>query len=309
MTPRCIVEVRWGKLGGEKAVIEPGKTLRVGRTSRADFEIAHDSKMSNVHFELSWDGKTCTLRDLGSMAGTELHGEKIGKEATVRHGGWIHAGETDFLIYIEGNTKAPIEDGDEEPSDDETVELSVHEIELKQAAKRSAEEAHRYLQGIAKARPLYAILDAARDERILILLREAVEQHRSLYEGTEGQAYEDVAPYIVGPLSADSRLLSCLVLEGWGKRWGLYCTSGKAPTEVRRHFRRFLMAELGERSDRVYFRFYDPWVWRMFLPMCTPKQSEDLFRDIDEVYCEGTLGEPLRFNAEAPSGVPVMAGL
>lgn len=307
MTPRCILEVRWGKLGGTKAVIEPGKSLRVGRTARADFEIPHDAKMSNVHFELSWDGKTATLRDLDSQAGTQLHGETV-KEGSVRHGGWIHAGETDFLVYIEGNTPAPSSDDedDEDSPADEPMELSANKLESKQASRRAAERALAFMRGLSAQKPLYAVLDAARDERILVLMREAVEQHRSLYEGTEGEAYEDVAPYIVGPLAPDARLLERLVMEGWGKRWGFFCTSRVAPVEVRRHWRRFLMAELGERSGRVYFRFYDPWVWRMFLPMCTPKQSEDLFRDIDGVYCEGTLGEPLSFSADAPSGVPVM---
>ena len=55
-------------------------------------------------------------------------------------------------------------------------------------------------------RPLYAVLDAARDDRVLTVVRESVEEYRSLYEGIEGEALAHVAPYLVSPPKG-SRLL------------------------------------------------------------------------------------------------------
>ncbi|HSN99394.1 MAG TPA: FHA domain-containing protein, partial [Candidatus Nanopelagicales bacterium] len=66
MDPRCIVEIRWGRLSGTKGVIPPGGALRVGRTERADLEVPHDAQLSALHFELQWDGRRCALRDLES---------------------------------------------------------------------------------------------------------------------------------------------------------------------------------------------------------------------------------------------------
>ncbi|AKT42615.1 DUF4123 domain-containing protein [Chondromyces crocatus] len=284
MEPRCIVEIRWGRLSGTKGVIPPGGALRVGRTERADLSVPHDAQLSALHFQLSWDGARCALQDLGSIGGTRLHGSMV-SEAEVEHGDWIQAGETDFLVYVEGKTPPPQQDPAEIPG----------RVRFREKQRRTtAATALAVLRAEAAVAPLYAVLDAARDERILVLLRESVERHRSLYEGAPGEPLEDVAPYLVGPLAPDARLLERLVEEGWGKRWGWFCTTPRAFTELRRHLRRFLMVELDESGQRLYFRFYDPRVMRRFLPTCTPRQEEELFGDILAIFVEGERGEPRR---------------
>ena len=91
MAPRCIVELRWGRLSGTKGVIPAGGSLRVGRSERSDLSLPHDVKLSNAHFELSWDGEVCSMRDLDSAGGTLLGGLPA-LEGVVPHGGWIRAG-------------------------------------------------------------------------------------------------------------------------------------------------------------------------------------------------------------------------
>ena len=81
-------------------------------------------------------------------------------------------------------------------------------------------------------------------------------------------------------MRADSALLDKLVLEGWGKRWGIFCISHERFAEVRRHFRRFLMIELEESGERVYFRFYDPWVMKLFWSSCDARQQGELLNRI-----------------------------
>src|SRR6185436_18904504 len=102
--------------------------------------------------------------------------------------------------------------------------------------------------------PLYAVLDAAREERILTLLRSSPEHAQSLYEGPQGEELEDVAPYLVA-LPRDSWLLERLVGEGWGEGWGIYLTCRRPFAEVRRQLRRHLMVTLKETEERLYFRF------------------------------------------------------
>lgn len=280
MEPRCIVEIRWGRLAGTKAVIPPGGTLVVGRVVRADLVVPHDDQLSALHFRLAWDGQRCALEDLESGSGTFLHGAAVTR-AEVEHGGWIRAGETDFMIYVEGKTPARAEDPAEIPG-----RLRWRE----QRRRAAAAEALAHLRAEAALEPLYAVLDAARGERILELLREAVEPHRSLYEGAPGEPLENVAPYLVGPLAPDSRLLERLVEEGWGKRWGIYCIGRKPFKEVRRHLRRFLVVEIDDTGERVYFRFYDPRVLERFLPTCVPRQEEELFGDLLAFLVEGERG-------------------
>jgi hypothetical protein len=122
---------------------------------------------------------------------------------------------------------------------------------------------------------LFALLDAARDPKVLELLRGSGEENQSLYEGPKGEELADWAPYVVR-LPAPSRLLEALVREGWGKSWGSYFTSRKALAEVRKHFRHFLMVKLADGRD-AYFRFYDPRVLRVYLPSCNAAEAAQFF--------------------------------
>lgn len=278
MGPRAILEVRWGPLAGTRAVLRPGDTLRVGRTDGADLVVAHDALMSGVHFELSWDGARCLARDLGSATGTLLRGAPV-TEAEVPHGGWLRAGTTDLCLYIEAHTPPP------EPDEDAPAETL--------AAARWKERTLALLHDVAEQRPLFALLDAARDDRILVLLRESVEIYRSLYDGVQGAALEEVAPYLV-QLPRGSDLLTRLLVEGWCRRWGIYISAPLPLRDLRRHLRRFLKVE-DEAGEPLYFRFYDPAVLRAFVPTCAPRQRDDFFGDIEELFAEGRDGELLRF--------------
>lgn len=276
---RAIVEVRSGLLLGAKAILLPGERLRIGRTERAHLIVPHDGQMSGVHCELAWDGEECLLRDQKSARGTLLGGEKIGGESPVPHGGWIQAGETSFSVFFEAHTP---------PREAEPLDPDV-------AAAMPAARA--MLDSLARdAGRLWAVLDAARDPRILQLLRESVDDHRSLYEGIKGEAMADVAPYLVS-FRRDSGLLERLVTEGWGRSWGIFATSRLSCKAVRRHFRRYLMVEEDGSFEKMYFRYYDPRVLREMLPMTTVRQKDELFDGIDAYLVEGERGEVLRFDA------------
>jgi hypothetical protein len=293
MAPRCIVELRWGRLAGTKAVIRPGMTLRVGRSDRTALPVPHDAELSNVHFELAWDGETCRVRDLGSASGTTLGGAPVplSGDTEVPHGGWIRAGQTDFLVYVEGRVPPPDEDEELGEVDEATGEPVDEEARARWAKRREASaRALATLREEAAREPLYAVLDGARDDRILMHLRASVEPHRSLYEGAEGETFEDVAPYLAGPMQTDSDLLDRLISEGFGRRWGIYCTSREPFREVRRHFRRFLMVEVEETGERVYFRFYDPDVMKTFAEVCTPMQRGQLRACIRQIWVEDAEG-------------------
>src|ERR1700758_3214926 len=87
-----------------------------------------------------------------------------------------------------------------------------------------------------------AILDAARDPKVLETLRKSDQRYQSLYEGAKGEELAEFAPYLV-ELPSDSALIESLVRDGWGKSWGIFLTAASDYRETRRHFRRFLLVK------------------------------------------------------------------
>lgn len=304
---RAILEVKWGPLHGRKAVLAPGEKIRVGRKDRADLIVAKDTKMSGVHFELAWDGATCKVRDLKSATGTFLGGTPV-TDSVVINGAWIRAGETDFSVYFERATPPPTPPLLDDPDDDEDYPPIVQKVRLEKRAERQREAAElmarkraalkelRAVSEAAAARKerLYAVLDAARSDRILVVLRESIETYRSLYEGIDGEVMSQAAPHLV-ELPRGSALLEQLVMEGWEERWGIFFTFPRSFRDARRHLRHFLMVRDDDTRKRLYFRFYDPGVLREFLPLATVRQRDEFFGEVTAFYAESERGALLKF--------------
>jgi hypothetical protein len=274
----AILQVRWGPMAYQKAIIEPGQVLRVGRGSSAGLVVPHDPELAEEQLEIAWSGKRGWMYDLKSPSGTLLDGERV-EQGEVFNGSWLRAGQTDFSVYFE-RTTPPREP--EQPDPPEWV-----------ASKARALEALRDQQA-----PLYAIVDVARDERILELLHESVEECHSLYEGPQGAALAEVAPYLVSLPRKDSWLLEALVQEGWAAAWGVYFTAPVPLLQVRRHLRRFLMVEAESVEGRLYFRFYDPRVLHVFLPTCSSGERKEFFGDIECFFFSGSSGEFVKYPSQ-----------
>jgi Domain of unknown function (DUF4123)/FHA domain len=301
---RAIVEMRRGPENGAKAILNPGDRIRIGRKPKAQWIVA-DDQMSGVHFEVEWDGAKCEVRDLKSAHGTLVGGEKITKPAEVGNGGWIRAGSTDFMVYLEASTPPSM---DEEAYLDEAEEGEIEPlawkwIEQNRASRQSAREALAARREAALQKlqqldgPMFAVVDSSRDDRILILVRESVERYQSLYEGVEGEALGHVAPYLV-ELPRGSALLQRLVQEGWENRWMSFIEADLSFKEMRRHLRRFLMVADADTRKKMYFRFYDPVVLRSFVPTTTVKQRAEFFGEIKAFFVEDEAGNVARLGAE-----------
>jgi hypothetical protein len=271
MTRHVLLEVRGGPPGERRAVLAPGQRLRVGRTSFADLQIPGDDAMSGEHWEIAWDGSACEVRDLGSPGGILVGGERR-ERAWVRSGAWIRAGRTDFAVYFE----------DDRPPE------ALAGAPPERAAR--VEYALSFLAPIAAEGGLYAVLDAAQSDRVLRLLRTSVDPRVSLYDGLRSETDEDCAPYLVR-FERQSRLLSRLVGEGWGKSWGIYLESDAPLADVRAHLRRLLVVTREADRQPMYFRFYDPRVLRAFVPIVTARQKSGLFGPVRRFFAERPEGE------------------
>jgi hypothetical protein len=280
---RLILQVKWGPQASRKAVVEPGQVLRVGRAVEAGLSLEHDASLSEAHFEVGWDGRSGWLRDLGSAQGTRVDGQRVDR-GEVGHGTWVRAGSTDWCVYVERATPPP-EEG------------------LQEEAGRQA-RAGAVLALLRQERlPLFAVLDAARDRRVLQLLRESVEECRSLYEGTEGEVLEEQAPHLVH-LPPGSELLELLVREGWGKSWGVYLTCTLPLLEVRRHLRKLLRVRLEGREGWYYLRFYDPRVLRALWPTCGEAQRQQLLGPLRSLVLECEAEQVVRLEADRAAAYP-----
>lgn len=267
---RLILETCFGPRPFDKLVLEPGQSLLLGRDPQADGSeraiALADPLLSRDHCRVLWNGEVCQVVDLLSAKGTFIEGLPK-PSGMVPHGSWFKLGNITLLVHEEAKTPPPEERAPEDLT--------------------RARAAFAQLSG---ARPLYAILDAARDPRVRVLLRESIDEAANLYEGVEGRTLDEVAPYLVA-FDPRSGLLERLVGEGWGRAWGVFFTSNEHKKEVRRHLRRFLMVQEDTTLERLYFRYYDPRVLREFLPIATPRQRAEMTAGFERLFFEGEAGE------------------
>ncbi len=268
---KIVVEITSELDAGRRVWLHKGQTVKVGRGETADFAVSADSKMSTERFALECSSNGCLLRDLQSTNGTAVNGDRV-SQVVLKQGDQIVAGDTRFAVAIEGGViDADIEDlveasviGPVAASDRQEFSFSQQVI---------TDPPLEYLSQLSD--PLFAILDAARDPMILPLLMQSDHVYQSLYEGTKGEALCAVAPYLLH-LPSGSTFLETLIDQGWGNSWGIYLTCDQSFKDVRKHFRRLLMVKIFD-GQKVYFRFYDPRVFRLYVPSCLPNEAQFLF--------------------------------
>jgi hypothetical protein len=139
---------------------------------------------------------------------------------------------------------------------------------------------------------LYGIIDAASDDRLYDCLRQESQQ-TCLFAGELAPEIQRASPHIVR-LFQGSALLRLWDEEGWGRNWGIRCTSDSSLREVRKHFRHFLEVQMPD-GKPVLFRFYDPRVWRVYLPTCTPRELAYWFTEVKEFVCEAADGRGMLY--------------
>ncbi len=124
---------------------------------------------------------------------------------------------------------------------------------------------------------VHAVIDAARDPRMIGMLDSTGLEHCCLFAGTLSPALRAAAPHRVH-LAPGVRFTREWLQHGWGRSWGVLTV---APPEVtlpllRRHLRTLLRVH--DVSGRaLMFRFYDPRVLRTYLSACSNAEAAKLF--------------------------------
>jgi len=122
---------------------------------------------------------------------------------------------------------------------------------------------------------LFAVLDAARHERIHRALRRSTAEYDCLFSGHLEPALKAAAPYVVR-LSPEGTLTDYFIEEGWGRSWGIFMAIQGGITTARRHLRTLLRVRT-DTGKKLFFRYYDPRVLRIFLPTCDTDQLRQMF--------------------------------
>jgi hypothetical protein len=230
--------------------------------------VGNDNLMSRLHFEIRDEPGGWWVRDLNSANGTFLNGEPVAA-SVLKDGDEIVAGKTRFSVDIKIEPPA-LGAGTENGWEDEAAN-PLHEQLLK------------YMRG--PLQPLYAVLDAAKEQTIFKMLVESKAPYYWLFAETQTERLAHFVPYLV-PLPAESTLLETVVRSGWGKNWGVYLRSGAALEELVDSLRRLLVARLPDGRDAL-LRFYDPRILRALLMNSSQKQRRQLFAAVTFFLMEG----------------------
>ena len=136
-----------------------------------------------------------------------------------------------------------------------------------------------------KSTNVYAVVDGASIEGLLLLLEKHHVEKICLYRGKLADDLAAVAPYLI-KLTRESSFLKMWLTENIGRHWGLFAVSHAGLKVMRRHFRSILMVK-DHKGRQLYFRYYDPRVLRIFLPSCTMHEIDLFFGEVDSFYTEG----------------------
>jgi hypothetical protein len=116
---------------------------------------------------------------------------------------------------------------------------------------------------------------------------------------------QEVAPYLVELREGDP-FADWVIENGFGRHWGIVLRSRLEHDQARRRFRKLLFAR-GDDGDSLFFRFYDPRVFREFIPRCTEPDLWPWFDDVDCYLVEAGAPAPtlLRISAQNEERVVV----
>ena len=92
------LELIAGAGAGKKCKLSEGTALIVGRTEKAQFQIADDQTLSGAHFEVKAMAGKVMVRDVGSRSGTFVQGARIKGDVELKAGDRVQAGQSIFLL-------------------------------------------------------------------------------------------------------------------------------------------------------------------------------------------------------------------
>lgn len=129
---------------------------------------------------------------------------------------------------------------------------------------------------------VYAVVDGAKVPLLLDVFAEHEVEGACLLSGRLEPAVAAVAPYVV-QLEPGSRLSEWLLGDYWAADALIVLRTEHGPGAVVSYLRGLTVAKLPDGS-RAYFRFFDPRVFRAYLPTCTDEEQDAFFGEVAESF-------------------------
>ena len=138
---------------------------------------------------------------------------------------------------------------------------------------------------------LYAVVDAARSDKVLVRLVDAQSSCPSLFAGTDREPLFSAGPFLVSPWE-DADLFEWLTTEAWGAAMVVFLTSQAPYGQVLHHLQSLLKA-VTEEDAEVLFRYYDPRVLRTYLSSCDAASAWRFMGPVVHWMAESDAGDEL----------------
>jgi hypothetical protein len=101
-----VLQATSGSARPQRFQLRAHQAAKVGRSEWADFSFGGDMTMADVQFEIRSTADTCTVRSLSQDVPTRVNGAEV-QLIAVNDGDQIEAGQTTFLVRIEGQKTRP----------------------------------------------------------------------------------------------------------------------------------------------------------------------------------------------------------
>lgn len=275
----CVLTIVAGPARGAIHRLVRGRLTSVGRSNDCAISI-DDPRLSRRHFDIRWEGSSCDVADAGSRNGVLINQQRV-QRAVARAGDRISAGDSVFLVEISQAAGPSVTPPDALfPTVEPTLSAS--------ASGRAADSpllAALTSTIAADSSPLYALIDGAQAFELAFAARLMGHQLYTLFsEGGLAATAASVGPCLAA-IGEPSGFLERWI-EQHGRHAGVLLQSPAGVAEVHRHLRRVFEAT-GEDGRQVFFRFYDPRVFRTFLPTCREQERQEFFGPITAWIVEG----------------------
>lgn len=136
----------------------------------------------------------------------------------------------------------------------------------------------------------YAIIDAAQNYLPVAMARLVSPTSDCMFAGQKGLELEDVAPHLF-ECDAEGAVCKVVLVPGDESCFGVLLESPDDFLTTRKHLRRFLTVKRARDHERVFFRYYDPRVLRVFLPTCNPSELTQFFGNVSAFHCMNEDGD------------------
>ena len=115
------LEITNGPSRGRHYTLREGEAIVVGRSSRCNLVVGGDPRCSRAHCLVFLHPPHCYVRDLGSLNGTFVNGQRVQPVAPLNHGDCVRVGDSEITVEIIAEAPAePLAPAGAERQPDET---------------------------------------------------------------------------------------------------------------------------------------------------------------------------------------------